>query len=85
MDVLAAPQTLTHRTRGRDLRAVLLALRTWEEAPQEVAARLYQGGPGADPASCYHQAQSLLRAGFQEIARFFEDKGPEWIKAYWGR
>ena len=37
LDVLAAPEHLTHRTRGRDLRALLLALKTWEESPAEIA------------------------------------------------
>ena len=85
LDILASPKTLTHRSRGRDLRAVLLALRTWEESPQEVAARVHRGALSADLAIRNAQAQSLLHTGFQEIGRFLEDKGPEWIKAYLGR
>ena len=36
LDVLAAPETLRHRTRGRDLRALLLAHKTWEDSPAEI-------------------------------------------------
>ena len=42
-DVLAEPETLAHRVRGRDLRALLLAVKTWEDAPAEVEARLMLG------------------------------------------
>ncbi|MBM4295691.1 MAG: hypothetical protein FJ126_12425 [Deltaproteobacteria bacterium] len=84
LDVLAAPETLRHRTRGRDLRALLLARRTWEDAPREVAARLYLGEPGGNQALGYETAQDLLAAGFQEVAEFFRDKGPEWIMDYLG-
>lgn len=84
LDVLAAPETLRHRTRGRDLRALLLARRTWEDTFQEITARLYLGEAGADLPSRHEQALNLLHAGFQEIAQFFRDKGPEWIKDYLG-
>jgi hypothetical protein len=84
LDVLAAPETLRHRTRGRDLRALLLARRTWEDAVQEVAARLHLGEAGPDLPSRHEQALVLLQAGFQEIAQFFRDKGPGWIKDYLG-
>ena len=50
-DVWRTPETLTHRVRGRDLRALLLAVKTWEEAPAEVEARLMLGSsPEAVPA-----------------------------------
>ena len=50
-DVLAEPETLAHRVRGRDLRALLLAVKTWEDAPAEVEARLMLGSsPEAFPA-----------------------------------
>jgi 7-cyano-7-deazaguanine synthase in queuosine biosynthesis len=83
LDVLAAPEALRHRTRGRDLRALLLALRTWEDAPGEVAARLYWGEPEQD-LSWYASAQILLASGFREIAQFFRDRGPVWIKNFLG-
>src|SRR5208337_3998352 len=43
LDVLAARESLRHRTRGRDLRALLLALKTWEESPGKILARLWLG------------------------------------------
>jgi 7-cyano-7-deazaguanine synthase in queuosine biosynthesis len=81
LDVLAAPESLRHPARGRDLRALLLALKTWEEGPQEMEARLFLG-ESPDLPQRYTRARRLLSAGFQEVGQFFRDKGPEWIKAY---
>lgn len=85
LDALAGNETLGHPVRGRDLRALLLALRTWEEAPQEVEARVHWGEPGPDPARQYSQTRQLLASGFQEIGQLFQDKGPDSLKAYLGR
>jgi hypothetical protein len=84
LDVLAAPEHLTHRTRGRDLRALLLALKTWEDSPSEILARLWLGDTPAAAAARSAPAQAVLAKGFQEIDKFFRDKGPEWIKNYGG-
>jgi len=84
LDVLAAPESLRHRTRGRDLRALLLALKTWEESPGEILARLWLGESPAAAAARGAPAQAVLTQGFQEIGQFFRDKGPEWIKDYGG-
>jgi len=81
-DVWAEPETLTHRVRGRDLRAMLLAVKTWEDTPAEVEARLMLGAsPEALPARLL-QAREVLDRGFGEIAGWFRDKGPEWVLAY---
>jgi len=85
LDALSGNDTLKHRVRGRDLRALLLALKTWEEAPQEVEARLHWGEPGADASGKYAATRQLLASGFQEIDRFFQDKGPHLLEAYLGR
>ncbi|MGO9394259.1 MAG: Qat anti-phage system QueC-like protein QatC [Desulfobaccales bacterium] len=82
LDVLAAKETLRHRTRGQDLRALLLALKTWEESPAEILARLWLGESPAAAAARFAPAQAVLTRGFQEIGQFFRDKGPEWIKDY---
>ena len=82
LDVLASPEALRHRTRGRDLRALLLALKTWEESPQEIQARLWLGDTPADVAARSAPAQAVLTKGFQEIGLFVRDKGREWVKAY---
>ena len=84
LDVLSSPETLRHRTRGRDLRALLLALKTWEDSPAEIMARLWLGDTPADVATRSAPAQAVLAQGFQEIGKFFRDKGPEWLKAYGG-
>jgi hypothetical protein len=82
LDVLAQPETLRHRTRGRDLRSLLIALKTWEESPQELEARLYLGEPGPDLPQRVAAARQNLTAGFEELGQFFQDKGKEWIKSY---
>ena len=84
LDVLASEETLRHRIRGRDLRALLLALKTWEETPEELEARLWLGETPAEIRARQPQARAVLGAGFEEMARFFRDKGPEWVQAYGG-
>jgi hypothetical protein len=84
LDVLAAPETLRHRTRGRDLRALLFALKTWETSPTAIMARLWLGATSAEAAARTAPAQAVLATGFQEIGQFFRDKGLEWLKAYGG-
>jgi 7-cyano-7-deazaguanine synthase in queuosine biosynthesis len=81
-DVLWEPETLAHRVRGRDLRALLLAVQTWREAPAEVEARLMLGvSPAALPAR-FLQAREVLDRGFREIAGWLRDQGPEWVQGY---
>jgi 7-cyano-7-deazaguanine synthase in queuosine biosynthesis len=84
LDVLATPETLRHRTRGRDLRALLLALKTWEESPLEIQARLWLGDNPADAVARTAPAQAVLAKGFAEIGLFVRDKGSEWFWAYGG-
>ena len=79
-DVLSDPEALAHRVRGLDLRALLLAVQTWEEAPAEVEARLMLGvDPETLPARLA-AAHRVLDRGFREIAGWLRDQGPEWIK-----
>jgi len=85
LDVLAAPETLRHRVRGRDLRALLLALKTWEESPEEMEGRVYWGEPGPGFARKYTETRQLLTSGFREIEQFFQDKGADLLKVYLGR
>jgi 7-cyano-7-deazaguanine synthase in queuosine biosynthesis len=81
-DVLADPESISHRVRGRDLRALLLANQTWEEAPQEIEARLLLGASPETLPARWAQARRVLDRGFQEIAAWLRDKGPEWVRAY---
>ena len=81
-DALAEPETLGHRVRGRDLSALLLAVKTWEDAPAEVEARLMLGvSPAALPGR-FLQARAVLDRGFGEIGEWLRDKGPEWVRGY---
>jgi len=82
VDALAGTETLRDRNRGRDLRALLLALGTWEEAPQEVEARVHWGEPGPGFPQKYVETKELLASGFQEIGRFFQEKGADLLRAY---
>ncbi len=45
VDALSGTEVLRHRVKGRNLRALGLAVKTWEETPQEMLARLYLGEP----------------------------------------
>jgi len=83
-DVLTDPDILAHRVRGGDLRALLCAAKTWEEAPEDVEARLMLGGTPEGLAKRFPQARRVLGRGFQEIAGWLRDKGPGWVKAYMG-
>ncbi len=84
LDVLADPESLRHRTRGRDLRALLLALAAWQENPAEIQSRLWLGDNPADAVDRASLARPVLTQGFLEIAEFFRDKGPKWIMDYGG-
>jgi 7-cyano-7-deazaguanine synthase in queuosine biosynthesis len=81
-DVFAEPEALAHRVRGRDLRAVLLAVKTWEEAPEELEARLMLGSAPEAFTGRLAAAGQVLDRGFREIAGWFRDEGPEWVQGY---
>jgi 7-cyano-7-deazaguanine synthase in queuosine biosynthesis len=81
-DVLADPGILAHRIRGRDLRALLLAVKTWEEAPLEMEARLMWGFPPESLPTRVLHARQVLGRGFQEISGWLRDNGPGWLQAY---
>jgi 7-cyano-7-deazaguanine synthase in queuosine biosynthesis len=81
-DVLNDREILAHRVRGLDLRALLLAVQTWKEAPQDVEARLMLGVSPEALSARFLLARQVLGRGFQEIAKFFREKGPEWLQAY---
>jgi hypothetical protein len=81
-DGLAEPGMLAHRVRGRDFRALLLAVRTWEDDPAEMEARLMLGvSPESVPARLL-EAREVLARGFQEIRVWLRDKGPAWVQGY---
>ncbi len=82
LDVLAAPESLVHRVRGRNLRALLYAIRTWEEDPQVIEARLWLGAAAADLAGKFSEVRPLLAAGFEEIGQFLRTKGPAWVRSF---
>ncbi len=81
-DALADPAILSHRIRGGDLRALLLAVKTWEDTPEEIEARLILGASPAAWPACWLAARQVLAPGFQEIAGFFRDKGPDWLQTF---
>jgi 7-cyano-7-deazaguanine synthase in queuosine biosynthesis len=82
LDALQDQAILSHRQKGCDLRALLLALKTWAETPHQVEARLWLGVPPSEVPLRYYPAKRLLTNGFQEIAQLFQDKGPPWIRDY---
>jgi 7-cyano-7-deazaguanine synthase in queuosine biosynthesis len=82
LDALAGKETLVHRVKGRDLRALLLALKTWEVSPQRLENRVYMGGLGCGWSEKYAEIKRLLAEGFSEFQMFFQAKGSESIKSY---
>jgi 7-cyano-7-deazaguanine synthase in queuosine biosynthesis len=84
VDVLAESEIMRHRVKGRNLRALCLALKTWQETPQEMLARLWFPGSPEEISRQAAAAQRLLEAGFGDIARWFRDQGSEEIKEFLG-
>lgn len=70
VDVLSEAGIVRHRVKGSDLRALLIALKTWETAPQEVEARLWLAGNVAESPDFFSETRHLLDTGFKEIADF---------------
>jgi 7-cyano-7-deazaguanine synthase in queuosine biosynthesis len=84
VDVLAGAEVLRHRVKGRNLRALALALKTWEENPQEILARLYWVGSPGELSRQVAAAQKLLAVGFREIAQWLSDLGGPGIQEFLG-
>jgi hypothetical protein len=84
VDVLASTEFLRHRVKGRNLRALCLALKTWEGNPQEMLARLWFSGSPEEISRRAAAAQRLLEAGFREMTHWLRDQGGEEIKEFLG-
>jgi hypothetical protein len=84
VDVLAGAEFLRHRVKGRNLRALSLALKTWEENPQDMMARLWISGSPEEISRQAAAVQRLLEAGFGEIAHWLRDQGGGEIKKFLG-
>jgi hypothetical protein len=80
--VLSEPATLGHRVRGQDLRALLLAVQTWAEAPAEIEARLMLGAAPEILPARLAAARRVLDRGFREIAGWLGDKEMEWVQGH---
>ena len=86
VDVLADLEVLRHRVKGRHLRALCLALKTWEENPQEILARLRWNGSAGRKGLSQQVATTrrLLDEGFREVGQWLEKQGAVGIKEYLG-
>jgi 7-cyano-7-deazaguanine synthase in queuosine biosynthesis len=82
VEALADPEIVRRRTQGRDLRALLFALKTWEATPAEIEARLWLTREMGNLPEFLAEAQGVLKSGFQEIAHFLRDKGGKQLAAY---
>jgi|YelNatPaOPRAMG01_1025707.scaffolds.fasta_scaffold03744_13 7-cyano-7-deazaguanine synthase in queuosine biosynthesis len=85
VDVLTGSEFLRHRVKGRNLRALGLALKTWQETPRDILARLWFPG---SPREIFRQAAAakrLLAAGYAELAQWLEDQGGMEIAAFLGK
>jgi hypothetical protein len=83
-DVLSGAEFMGHRVKGRHLRALCLALKTWEENPQDILSRLWLGAEPQEISRRAATAQRLLDAGFTEFAEWIKDQGGQWIKEFLG-
>lgn len=80
-DVLADARLLRHRVRGADLRALLFALKTWEESGRRPEPLLLRSGPlGAEGEAKVR----LANAGLAEIQRWLTDKAHPHLKKFAG-
>ena len=84
MDVLEEAEVLRHRVKGRHLRALCLALQTWQENPQDIFSRLWLGDDPQDISNRSSNAKQLLKAGFSEFAQWIHDQGGAEIKGFLG-
>jgi 7-cyano-7-deazaguanine synthase in queuosine biosynthesis len=84
VDVLSGTEVLRHRVKGRNLRALGLALKTWEEKPQEIWARLCLGHTPQEIARVAPAARRLLETGFQEMGQWLRDQGGAGIREFLG-
>ncbi len=84
VDVLADSNVIRHRVKGRHLRALCLALKTWEENPQEMFSRLWLGAEPQEISRRAAAAQRLLDAGFTEHAEWIKDQGGSGIREFLG-
>jgi hypothetical protein len=85
VDVLAGGEFLRHRVKGRHLRALGLALKTWEKNPQDMLVRLWFSGSPEEISRQAAAAQRLLAAGFEEMAHWLEDRGGKEIQEFLGK
>ncbi|MEJ5328765.1 MAG: Qat anti-phage system QueC-like protein QatC [Desulfobaccales bacterium] len=85
-DALADPEVFRGRVTGADLRALLLALKTWQTAPEAILARVVPpGAPDTGREATWEQIHRLLAAGFAEVAALLRDRGGPWLREYLGR
>jgi 7-cyano-7-deazaguanine synthase in queuosine biosynthesis len=84
VDVLAEAEVLRHRVKGRHLRALCLALKTWEENPQDIFSRLWLGDTPQEISRRAAAAQQLLIAGFHEISEWIKDRGGSGMREFLG-
>jgi 7-cyano-7-deazaguanine synthase in queuosine biosynthesis len=83
VDVLQGQDFIRDRPKGQDLRAVLLALDTWERAPQELMDRLWLGDDPELISARLEWARAVLQAGFAELGSWFREQGGRGISEYW--
>ena len=82
VDVLLDLDISRDRTKGQDLRALLLALDTWQTAPQELTDRLWLGDDPARIPERLAWARRLLQSGCTELGHWLRGQGGAGISEY---
>lgn len=84
-EALADPEVFRGRVTGADLRALLVAVKTWQSQPEAILARVIP--PGAlDPhqEATWSQIYRLLASGFEDLLHLFRARGGPWLWQYLG-
>jgi|GEM_PF-397178 7-cyano-7-deazaguanine synthase in queuosine biosynthesis len=84
VDVLGQASALRHRVQGQDLRSLCLALKTWQESPGAILARLWWGEYKPGETEGFSAPWRLLTTGFQEIANWLYGGGEAAIRNFLG-
>ncbi len=82
-DALADPEVFRGRVTGADLRALLLALKTWRTDPASILARVIPP-PRQEGEAAWKEIHRLLGTGFEEFAALISARGGPWLRRYMG-
>ncbi|MDZ7262545.1 MAG: hypothetical protein ONB05_10625, partial [candidate division KSB1 bacterium] len=81
-DILKMPDILCHPKKSKDIKAILLGIRTWAQNPQKLLDNLLIDVPEAKVLTPYYYIRPLLSSGFRELAQLIQDKNPAILRSF---